>query len=194
MAVFEMDRLRKTARCIMFALLFQPSLAYAKDADGNLGEIAQTQHRSVQNFDPGKTVEMLDQAAQPMPRWEEYEQQDIPDKVKNDIRLGRYPSLSVSEINAFRDQVSSCWAPPVGATNAAELAATFKLRLFPDGSFAGAAPVRDGNSAAARAQQTAFNAALRAVRRCAPYRLPVEKYATWREIEMNFDPSQMLDR
>ena len=35
-------------------------------------------------------------------------------------------------------------------------------------------------------------AAVRAVRRCAPYSLPAEKYDTWKDVTFNFDPSQMF--
>ena len=34
--------------------------------------------------------------------------------------------------------------------------------------------------------------AVRAVRRCAPYNLPPEKYDSWREILMTFDPREIL--
>jgi hypothetical protein len=40
--------------------------------------------------------------------------------------------------------------------------------------------------------QVAAEAAMRAVRRCEPYSMPPEKYGAWREIILNFDPSQMF--
>jgi hypothetical protein len=33
---------------------------------------------------------------------------------------------------------------------------------------------------------------VRAVRRCAPYNLPAEKYDSWREINVTFDPREMF--
>ncbi len=42
------------------------------------------------------------------------------------------------------------------------------------------------------AERVASEAAVRAVRRCAPYNLPAEKYDTWAQVTVNFDPSQMF--
>ncbi len=40
--------------------------------------------------------------------------------------------------------------------------------------------------------RVAAESAARAVRRCAPYNLPKDRYDQWSEIDLNFDPSQML--
>ena len=40
--------------------------------------------------------------------------------------------------------------------------------------------------------QVAAESALRAVQRCAPFNLPVEKYDSWKEIIMTFDPREMF--
>ena len=33
--------------------------------------------------------------------------------------------------------------------------------------------------------------ALRAVRQCAPYNLPAEKYDAWKQVKVTFDPREM---
>ena len=40
--------------------------------------------------------------------------------------------------------------------------------------------------------QVAAESALRAVQRCAPFNLPVEKYDSWKEIIMTIDPREMF--
>jgi hypothetical protein len=40
--------------------------------------------------------------------------------------------------------------------------------------------------------RAAAESVLRAIRRCQPFNMPVEKYASWRNIELTFDPSRML--
>ena len=40
----------------------------------------------------------------------------------------------------------------------------------------------------------AYEAARRAVLRCQPYKLPADKYETWREMEIELDPSEMVLR
>lgn len=39
--------------------------------------------------------------------------------------------------------------------------------------------------------QVAAESALRAVRRCQPYKLPLAKYEAWKDVEINFDPREM---
>lgn len=98
--------------------------------------------------------------------------------------------LSQSELDALRGQVSQCWSPPAGVSEAGSLRVTIRMRLDPSGGLEGRPEIVDGGgSGIARA---AAEAALRAVIRCAPYTLPAEKYDTWSEVLLNFDPSQML--
>jgi colicin import membrane protein len=40
--------------------------------------------------------------------------------------------------------------------------------------------------------RTAAESAVRAVQKCAPFNLSADKYDTWAEIVVNFDPSDMF--
>jgi hypothetical protein len=40
--------------------------------------------------------------------------------------------------------------------------------------------------------RAAAESVLRAIRRCQPFNMPVEKYKSWRDIELTFDPRKML--
>lgn len=142
-------------------------------------------------FDPGRIAALLDklpEERQPTPPPQPAPSQQAPQQS----RIGAQTSLSISELDALRQQISACWSPPVGATNAADLVVTLMIWLNPDGSLARAPQVKGGAFALSSYQRAAQDAALRAVRRCAPYRLPVNKYASWREIELRFDPSRMF--
>lgn len=99
--------------------------------------------------------------------------------------------LSQSELDALRGQVSQCWSPPAGVSEAGSLRVTIRMRLDPSGGLEGRPEIVDGGSGSA-IERAAAEAALRAVMRCAPYTLPAEKYDTWSEVLLNFDPSQML--
>ena len=144
------------------------------------------------SFDAGRIAALLDklpEERQPAPA------QPAPTQtVPQQSRIGAQTSLTISELDFMRQQISACWSPPVGATNAADLRVTMMIWLNQDGSLSRAPQIKGGNFVVSSFQQAAQEAALRAVRRCAPYRLPVEKYASWREIELNFDPSQMFGR
>ncbi|MBP0614216.1 cell envelope integrity protein TolA [Jiella mangrovi] len=99
--------------------------------------------------------------------------------------------LSQSEMDALRGQVSQCWSPPAGVSEAGSLRVTIQMRLDPSGGLEGRPVLVDGGNGST-IERAAGEAALRAVIRCAPYRLPPEKYDTWSEVILNFDPSQML--
>lgn len=109
---------------------------------------------------------------------------------------GLRTALSVSEIDALRAQMQRCWTIPAGAADPQNLIVTVRVWLNPDGSL-GRAPVLSTGDQARLALgepyfRVAAESALRAVNMCQPYKMPIEKYSSWREIEMRFDPRQML--
>lgn len=103
---------------------------------------------------------------------------------------GRDATLSESEMDALRRQIARCWNPPVGSVGAADLVVRVQMNLAEDGSLRSNAVVV--NSSGNPAFQAAADSALRAVRRCAPYSLPFEKYSAWQDVIVNFDPRDML--
>ena len=100
--------------------------------------------------------------------------------------------MSLSEIDAFRAQIRACWSVPAGAKNAENLLVRVRVQLDPTGR-----PI--AKKIINRAQLTdsfflsAAESVLRAIERCQPYKMPPEKYESWREMELNFDPSKMLN-
>jgi hypothetical protein len=107
------------------------------------------------------------------------------------------PSLpmSLSEIDAIRNQIAKCWNVPAGARNAHELIVVLRLQLAPDGSVMRVDLTNESQSR--YASDTFFRAAAdsarRAVQECSPLKnLPQDKYTTWRDMEMTFDPKNML--
>ena len=83
-------------------------------------------------------------------------------------------------------QLHACWAPPVGAN----ATATVRFSLNRDGSLAGA-PTLVKTTTDAQSQAVAESALL-AVRRCAPLKLPADKYELWKEVMVVFDPRSAL--
>lgn len=98
--------------------------------------------------------------------------------------------MSISEIDALRGRISRCWSPPVGVRGVEALIIRLRITLNQDGTLA--APPRLLSKGEGAAFRAAADSAGRAVRRCAPYDLPLQKYDKWRDIEMNFDPREML--
>jgi outer membrane biosynthesis protein TonB len=110
--------------------------------------------------------------------------------------IGAQNAMTADLQDSLRSQVQPCWSPPVGAPNPQQLIVDFDLFLNSDGSVA-QPPQLAADSVAAAARdpyvRAAAEAARRAIYTCAPYKLPADRYAQWREINpFHFDPSQML--
>jgi outer membrane biosynthesis protein TonB len=98
--------------------------------------------------------------------------------------------MTLSELDALRSQISRCWNPPVGASDGDALVVKLTMELNPDGSVVGTPEVV--NSGQGPFFRAAADSARRAILRCQPYTLPAEKYDTWREVTVNFDPREMF--
>ena len=98
--------------------------------------------------------------------------------------------LSQSEMDALRGAIAKCWNIPAGAEDAEGLRVTVRMKLTQTGEVEGTPEVTgSGNSTVQRA---AIESARRAVLRCAPYSLPQDKYDTWSDVTVNFDPRDMF--
>lgn len=102
------------------------------------------------------------------------------------------PRLTLSEIDAFRAQMQRCWSPPSGARDADDLRILVRLSLTPGGAISAGPVVVNRTRLGDPFFRAAAESVLRAIRRCQPFAMPVEKYASWRNIELTFDPSRML--
>ena len=98
-------------------------------------------------------------------------------------------SMSVNEIDALRARIAQCWSPPPGGLGAEAFVVKVRLKLNEDGTLVGYPTV--ANHGSSPFFQAAADSAVRAVFQCQPYALPPEKYALWRDMILNFDPSDM---
>jgi hypothetical protein len=107
-------------------------------------------------------------------------------------------ALTLSEKDAIRLQIERCWSVPAGARDAENLRVKIRIYLNPDGSLRqppeivdSARMERPGEEFYRSAAESARRAVLNP--RCSPLQnLPVSKYERWREIELTFDPKEML--
>ena len=99
--------------------------------------------------------------------------------------------LSASEMDALRRRIGQCWNPPSAAMNAGELTAKVRMRLDRGGNVVGRPEIL--STSGGDLGRIAAEAGARAMRRCAPYdQLPAEKFETWSEVVVNFDPREMF--
>lgn len=106
---------------------------------------------------------------------------------------GTAAKLSVSQRSAIdgaiRDHLSSCWNPPYTA-GADKLNVRVRFALKQDGSLEAQPQILNTNADPMFRAQA--ESALRAVRKCSPFKLPAEHYAYWQNVEVNFDPKDMF--
>jgi outer membrane biosynthesis protein TonB len=118
---------------------------------------------------------------------------DTPPEAKKEAHgqsTGTEMTISVNEIDALRAKIAQCWSPPPGGLGAEHIVVRLRMQLNEDGSLVGYPSVE--NSGGSGFFQAAADSAVRAVYQCQPYSsLPADKYAVWRDMILNFDPSQM---
>ena len=89
--------------------------------------------------------------------------------------------------------VGETWIVQPGARYTEDLVVTIRVFLNPDGSLRREPQiVDDGRLAGDPFFGAAAESAIRAVLKCEPFKLPFTKYHRWREIELTFDPREML--
>ena len=144
------------------------------------------------SFDPNRLAALLNKMpednAPKQPQQQSEAQVDAPRTDDPDL------PLTMSELDAFKVQMAKCWTVPAGAAGAEKLVVKIKVYLSPDGSLAQPPELMDRTKliTGGTTYRAAADAALRAIRLCQPFKMPADKYNSWREIDLTFDPRQML--
>ncbi len=110
--------------------------------------------------------------------------------VKNTFATG----LTLSEEDALRAQIFGCWSVPLGLPYDKDLLVRLKLELKRDGTIL-KSEIMDHqrmNKPGQKFYKILAESALRAVRLCQPLKVPPTGYEKWKNIQLNFDPTEML--
>ena len=110
--------------------------------------------------------------------------------VKNSFATG----LSLSEEDALRAQIFGCWSIPLGLPYEDNLLVRIKLKLKKDGTIM-KSEILDHqrmNRPGQKFYKVLAESALRAVRLCQPLKVPPTGYDKWKELQLNFNPTEML--
>ena len=102
--------------------------------------------------------------------------------------------LSLSEEDALRAQIFGCWSVPLGLPYDKDLLVRIKLELKKDGTIM-KSEILDHermNKPSQKFYKILAESALRAVRLCQPLKVPPTGYEKWKNIQLNFDPTEML--
>jgi hypothetical protein len=104
---------------------------------------------------------------------------------------GTAAQLSQSEIDALRARISTCWSPPAGITASTKIYVVLRVLFKPDASMS-REPVLVEATASALGPALA-ESAKRALLLCQPFTmLKPEHYDQWKDLELKFDPQELL--
>ncbi len=132
---------------------------------------------------------------EPKPKTEEQTNDEIASaiaEVQAETNKPVGPPLTGSEREGLVLAVQKCWNVPIGLQNADNLAVVISIELSQDGKLIKSPKLIDPAGTPTGTLKQAFEAGRRALIRCAPYDLPREKYEQWREIEVVFNPENMV--
>lgn len=152
------------------------------------------------SLDTGRLAALIDKSIKETEAALEIPQQDNRKRLEDAVRNSRLADLRARRSTAtleamMQAQVERCWNPPAGAKDAQDLVVKIRIWLTPEGKLIRPPQILSQSffsSAQDSFYRVAAESAARAVRRCAPYTLPRDRYDQWDEIDLTFDPSEML--
>ena len=141
-------------------------------------------------FDPNQIAALIDKAKEEQAETERKSNKLTQSNVKNSFAEG----LSLSEEDALKAQIFSCWSVPLVLPYDKNLLVRVKLKLKKDGTIL-KSEILDHERMNIPGQsfyKVLAESALRAVRICQPLKVPPTGYDRWKDIQLNFDPTEML--
>ena len=154
--------------------------------------------RPPSRFDASKVAALIDKSIKedaPPPQEtvekKEDELEKAVERVQPNSVQARIATATLAQ--AMNSKIRECWNVPTGAMNARDLKVTIQIMLSPNGELM--RPPVVANRSRMNSDEfyrVAAESAVRAVIRCAPYDLPKDMYDAWREMNLNFDPSDMF--
>ncbi len=146
------------------------------------------------DFDADRIAALLDKTEEQRPQPKlETKTEPPPEEQKKAPRTSRIADrVTLSEIDAIKAHIQHCWSVPGGARDAHELIVTIRIYLHRDGTLSRAPQIVDLSRMSDSFYRTMAESALRAVLKCEPLPVPSSKYEDWREIELTFNPREMM--
>jgi len=100
-------------------------------------------------------------------------------------------TLTQSEMDALRGQIQKNWFINAGTADGNDVRITVTMRLDLAGNIVGQ-PNISATGGSENLRRILAEGARRAVLKSQPFQLPKEKYDSWADVIVNFDPSQMF--
>ena len=105
-----------------------------------------------------------------------------------------FSGLTLTEEDALKAQIFGCWSIPLGLPYNENLLVRIKLNLKPDGTVMKSEILDHArmNKPGQGFYKVLAESALRAIQLCQPLRVPTTGYERWKNLQLNFDPREML--
>ncbi len=104
---------------------------------------------------------------------------------------GAAAQLSQSEIDALRARLATCWSPPAGVNASTKIYVVLRVLFKPDASMSREPVLVEGT--ASSLGPALAESAKRALLMCQPFTmLKPEHYDQWKDLELKFDPQELL--
>tara|TARA_X000000950_G_scaffold98866_1_gene125019 strand:+ start:281 stop:1012 length:732 start_codon:yes stop_codon:yes gene_type:complete len=117
------------------------------------------------------------------------------DKLTQSSKKNKFATgLTLSQEDALRAQIFGCWSVPLGLPYDKDLLVRIKLKLKKDGTIM-KSEILDHqrmNIPGQKFYKVLAESALRAVRLCQPLKVPPTGYEKWKDLQLNFNPTEML--
>ena len=141
-------------------------------------------------IDTNQIAALIDKAKE-----EEAVQQKNSEKITQSSKKNSFATgLTLSQEDALRAQIFGCWSVPLGLPYDKNLLVRIKLKLKKDGTIM-KSEILDHqrmNKPDQKFYKVLAESALRAVRLCQPLKVPPTGYDKWKELQLNFNPTEML--
>ena len=141
-------------------------------------------------FDPNNIAALIDKSKEDLAETIKTNKKITQSQDKNVDSIG----LTLSEEDALKAQIFGCWSIPLGLPYNENLLVRIKLQLKPDGTVI-KSEILDHtrmNKPGQGFYKVLAESALRAIRLCQPLRVPSTGYERWKDLQLNFDASEML--
>lgn len=160
----------------------------AKEAKTSNDNSAQQKPNSPK-FDANQVAQLLDQRT---PQRQLAAASQINDVATLGAATGAQSAqLSQSEIDALKARLSQCWNPPAGINANSNIYVSLRVLMRQDGSLAAPPVVVEGSPSALG--PALAESAKRALLQCQPFTmLRPEHYDQWKDLQLDFNPHELL--
>ena len=141
-------------------------------------------------FDPNNIAALIDKSKEETAEVVKSDNKVTQSQRKSVISSG----LTLNEEDALKAQIFGCWSIPLGLPYNEDLLVRIKLNLKPDGSIINSEILDHArmNKPGQGFYKVLAESALRAVRLCQPLKVPPTGYDKWKDLQLNFNPVEML--